>query len=58
VIQQINNTKAGLNGGLGATLALSRYVDLMVKSKYNVIFVPNGTTSFITVVGGAEFRFR
>ncbi len=58
VISQINNIKAGLNGGIGANLALSDAVDILFKSKYNVVFTPNGTTSFITVGGGLEFRFR
>ena len=58
VIAQINNTKAGLNGGIGGNLSLTEAIDIMVKSKYHVIFTPNGTTSFITVGGGLSFRFR
>src|SRR4030095_2870745 len=58
VIQQIDNTRAGLNGGIGATLGISKEVDLMVKGKYNVIFVPNGSSSFINVVGGVTFTLR
>lgn len=57
-IAQINNTKAGINGGIGATLALSDAVDIMVRSKYHVVFTPNGSSSFVTVGGGLEFRFR
>jgi hypothetical protein len=58
VIDQINNTKTGINGGVGANLALTDAMDFMVKTKYHVIFTPNGTTSFITVGGGLSFRFR
>jgi hypothetical protein len=58
VIAQINNTKAGINGGIGATLALSEAIDVLVNSKYHVIFTPNGSTSFVTVGGGLEFKFR
>jgi len=58
VIQQIDNTRAGINGGMGATLGISKEVDLMVKGKYNVIFVPNGSSSFINVVGGVTFTLR
>ncbi len=58
VVSQISNTKAGLNGGIGATLAISDAMDLMAKTKYHVVFTPNGTSSFITVLGGLEFRFR
>lgn len=58
VINQINNTKAGINGGIGANLALTEAMDFMFKTKYHVIFTPNGTTSFMTVGGGLSFRFR
>ena len=58
VLSEINNTKAGINGGIGANLALTEAMDLMIKSKYHVIFIPNGTISFITVGGGLSFRFR
>lgn len=57
-IQQINSTKAGVNAGIGGSLALSDAVDILVKSKYHVIFTPNGSSSFLTVIGGLEFRFR
>ena len=57
VIGQINNTKFGLNGGIGSNLYLTDAVDIVVKSKYHVIFTPNGTTSFLTVGGGLSFRF-
>jgi hypothetical protein len=58
VIEQINNTKAGINGGIGSDLALTDAFSIMVKSKYHVIFTPNGTTSFITVGGGVSIKFR
>lgn len=58
VVAQISDTKAGINGGIGATLALSDVVDILVKSKYHLVFTPNGSTSFVTVGGGLEFRFR
>lgn len=57
-VDQINSTKAGLNAGIGGSLALSEAVDILVKSKYHVIFTPNGSSSFVTVIGGLEFRFR
>ncbi len=57
-IAQINNTKAGINGGIGASLALSEAMDIMVRSKYHIVFTPNGTSSFVTVGAGLEFRFR
>lgn len=55
---QINNTRAGLNAGIGGMLALSQAIDIMVKSKYHVIFTPNASTSFVQVMGGLEFKFR
>jgi hypothetical protein len=57
-VDQIANTKAGLNGGIGASLYLSDAVDILFKSKYNVVFTPNGTSSFITVGAGFEFSFK
>jgi hypothetical protein len=57
-IAQISNTKAGINAGIGGALAVSDAVDVLVKTKYHVIFTPNGSSSFVTVVGGLEFRFR
>ncbi|RPI15013.1 MAG: hypothetical protein EHM58_15160 [Ignavibacteriae bacterium] len=57
-VDQISSTKAGVNAGVGGSLALSNAVDILVKSKYHVIFTPNGSSSFLTVTGGLEFRFR
>jgi hypothetical protein len=57
-VAQITNTKVGINGGIGATLYLSDAVDILVRGKYNVIFTPNGSTSFITVGAGFEFNIR
>ena len=57
-IDQISNTKAGISGGIGGSLALSKEMDILVKSDYHVVFTPNGSSSFISVMGGLEFRFR
>lgn len=57
-IPQINNTKAGINGGLGASLALSDNFDILAKAKYHNVFTQNGSQGFMTVNGGFEFRFR
>ncbi len=57
-VNQINNTKAGIYGGMGASLGLSNVMDLMVRGKYNVVFTPNGSASFLTVGAGLEFRFK
>ncbi len=57
-VTQISNVKAGLSGGIGSTLYLSDAADILVKTRYNVVFTPNGTTSFITVGAGLEFRFK
>ncbi len=58
VIPQINNTKAGINGGIGASINLTEALDIMAKAKYHNIFTPNGSQGFMTVGGGLEFRFR
>ncbi|RPI19005.1 MAG: hypothetical protein EHM58_03055 [Ignavibacteriae bacterium] len=55
---QINNTRAGVNAGIGGVLALTNSIDIMVKSKYHVIFTPNASSSFVQVLGGLEFKFR
>lgn len=57
-VSQINNTRAGINGGIGGSLALSEAMDIMVRGKYHVVFTPNGSSSFVTVGAGLEFRFK
>ena len=57
-VDQINNTKAGINGGIGGDLALSKDIDITAKGKYNVVFTPNGSQSFVTTMAGLVFRFR
>ncbi|MFI5211413.1 MAG: outer membrane beta-barrel protein [Ignavibacteria bacterium] len=57
-IPQINNTKAGISGGLGVSLSLSEAIDILVKTNYHNVFTPNGSQGFMTVNGGLEFRFR
>src|SRR5688572_24251894 len=58
IIPQISNTKAGINGGIGASIQLSEAIDIMAKAKYHNVFTPNGSQGFMTVGGGLEFRFR
>jgi hypothetical protein len=58
VIPQIASTKAGINGGLGASLSLSPAVDILAQAKYHNIFTPTGSQGFMTINGGFEFRFR
>lgn len=58
VIPQIKSTKAGINGGLGASISLSSAIDILAKAQYHNIFTPNGSQGFMTVNGGLEFRFR
>ncbi len=55
-IDDISRTKAGLSGGMGGSIALSNYLDILVKSDYHVIFTPVGTSSFISVMGGLQFN--
>lgn len=58
VIPEIRSTKAGINGGIGASLALSDAIDILAQAKYHNIFTPTGSQGFMTVNGGLEFRFR
>jgi len=57
-IPQINNTKAGINGGLGATIVLSSSLDILARADYHNVFTKTGSQGFMTVNGGLEFRFR
>jgi hypothetical protein len=57
VIPQIEETRAGVNAGLGATLGVSDNVDISLKSKYHMVFSPNGSSSFITTMGGINIKF-
>ncbi len=51
-IKKLDNTRAGIYGGLGATLSVVKNVDFIIKGKYHFIFGKNETTNFMTVTGG------
>lgn len=57
-IDQISDTKAGISGGIGGSLAVSESIDILLKTNYHTVFTQNGSSSFMTVMGGLEFRFR
>jgi hypothetical protein len=52
-----SNTNVGLNVGPGVTLQLSKSIDVILKSKYHIVFNDYGTRSFLTALGGLEFKF-
>ena len=58
VVNEINDLRTGLNAGLGANLAVSELIDIMVRGKYNVVFTPSGSNSFITIGAGLGFKIR
>lgn len=58
IIDEISDTKPGVNAGLGANLALSKTVDILLKTKYHVIFTSGGSSSFISVVTGIDFKLK
>jgi hypothetical protein len=58
IIPQISSTRAGINGGFGASINLFQALDILAKANYHNIFTPNGSQGFMTVNGGLEFRFR
>lgn len=58
VIPELSETKIGINGGLGANLALSKSIDFMIKVKYHNVFTDGGSSSFITTMGGIEFKLQ
>lgn len=57
VVPQINETKVGVNAGIGASVFLAKNLNLMVRTKYNTIFTATTTKSFITANTGLEFKF-
>lgn len=57
VIPEINETKLGVNAGIGASLYLSPNMNLMLRTKYNTVFTSTATKSFITASTGLEFKF-
>lgn len=57
VIPELNETRVGINAGIGASVFLSQNISLIVKTRYNTIFTSNATTSFLTGSTGLEFRF-
>lgn len=58
VIPQISNTRAGINGGIGASITLIPTLDILAKASYHNIFTPNGSQGFMTVNGGFVLSFR
>jgi hypothetical protein len=57
-ISQIADTRPGVNAGIGANLALTDVVGILIKTKYNLIFTPNGSNSFVTAGAGIEFNLK
>lgn len=57
VVPEINETKLGINAGLGASVFLSPNMNLMIRTKYNTVFTSTTTKSFITASTGLEFKF-
>ena len=51
------HTNVGLNIGPGFTMQASKSVDFILKTKYQMIFNDAGTRSFVTGLGGIEFKF-
>jgi hypothetical protein len=51
------HTNIGLSLGPGFTMQVSKSVDLILKTKYQMIFNDSGTRSFVTGLGGVEFKF-
>jgi hypothetical protein len=47
----------GVNVGPGATLQLSKSMDIIMKTKYHMIFSDGGSRSFVVAMGGLEFKF-
>jgi hypothetical protein len=57
-VDQVSNTNAGINGGIGASLFLSKAVSILAKAKYHNVFTRTGSVGFMTVNAGLEFTIR
>jgi len=57
VVPEINETKVGVNAGIGASVYLAKNLNLMVRTKYNTVFTSTNTKSFITASTGLEIKF-
>lgn len=58
VIPEIRSTKPGINGGIGASISLSKAVDILAKANYHNVFTPTGSQGFMTINGGLVVTFR
>jgi hypothetical protein len=54
---RVSKTNVGVNVGPGATLQLSKSMDIIMKTKYHMIFSDGGSRSFVVAMGGLEFKF-
>jgi hypothetical protein len=57
-VDQVSQTNAGINGGIGASLYLGKVVNILAKAKYHNIFTRTGSVGFMTVNAGLEFNIR
>lgn len=56
-VDRQSSANLGFNIGPGFTMQASKSVDLILKTKYQMVFLDGGTRSFITGLGGIEFKF-
>lgn len=56
-VDRQSSTNFGFNVGPGFTMQASKSVDLILKTKYQMVFLDGGTRSFVTGLGGIEFKF-
>jgi hypothetical protein len=57
-VNQVSQTNAGINGGIGASLYLSDAVSILAKTKYHNVFTRTGSVGFMTVNAGLEFTIK
>lgn len=57
-VNQVSQTNAGINGGIGASLYLSDVVNILAKSKYHNVFTKTGSVGFMTLNAGIEFTIK
>jgi len=57
VIPSVSTTSFGVNVGPGALIPLGKAMDLMIKAKLHDVLASDGSTTFISIAAGLDFKF-
>jgi len=56
-IPSVSTTSFGVNVGPGALIPLGKAMDLMLKAKLHDVLASDGSTTFISIAAGLDFKF-